>query len=196
MATLGELTELCVAFNGNRGSITLIYGDRRKKRTRRMKPCAPGAVKSGILPAAVPSFLPPSAQPEASGAVQGGGGGEEQNRRLNSWRLSPVCEADPDSPSRRCGKGVVSKKWAPRPSSSGPSSLHLSAPVELPPMVVAPVEQVAQKRKATTDDPSHQLTIANTLGLARSRIKGRLNNYITPPLKLPHLPEERDVAPW
>ena len=42
-----------------------------------MKPCAPGAVKGGPkpaaqLPAAVPFFLPPSAQPEASGAVQGG----------------------------------------------------------------------------------------------------------------------------
>ena len=43
MITLGELTEFRVAFNGNRGSIMLMFGDRKKRRQRRKKPCAPGA---------------------------------------------------------------------------------------------------------------------------------------------------------
>ena len=39
LATLGELTELWVVFNGNRGSIILIHRDN--------KPCVSGAVKGG-----------------------------------------------------------------------------------------------------------------------------------------------------
>ena len=41
LVTIGELPEFRVASNGNRGSVTLIYGDKRKKRTNK---CAPGAV--------------------------------------------------------------------------------------------------------------------------------------------------------
>ena len=52
LATLGELTEFRVAFSGIRGSVTLIYGDRKKRRTRRGKPCVPGAVKEGTKLAA------------------------------------------------------------------------------------------------------------------------------------------------
>ena len=67
LATLVELSECRVAFNGNQGSVTLIFGDKRKKRTRGKKPSAPGAVKGpkpeAQLPAAVPSFNPPPAQP-------------------------------------------------------------------------------------------------------------------------------------
>ena len=42
LATFWELAEFRVAFNGNRGSATLIYGHKRKKRTRSRKPCARG----------------------------------------------------------------------------------------------------------------------------------------------------------
>ena len=76
LATFGQLTEFRVAFGGSRGTVTLIYGDKRRKRTRGKKPSAPGAAKgepkpSAKLPAAVPSFVPPTAQPGASREVQG-----------------------------------------------------------------------------------------------------------------------------
>ena len=72
LATFGQLTEFRVAFGGSRGTVTLIYGD---KRTRGKKPSAPGAAKgepkpAAKLPAAVPSFVPPPAQPGASRGVQ------------------------------------------------------------------------------------------------------------------------------
>ena len=41
----GQLTESRDTFNGNRGSVTLIFGNKRRKRTRGKKPCAPRAVK-------------------------------------------------------------------------------------------------------------------------------------------------------
>ena len=77
LATFGQLTEFRVAFDGSRGTVTLIYGDKRRKRTRGKKPSAPGAAKgepkpAAKLPAAVPSFVPPPAQPGASREVQGG----------------------------------------------------------------------------------------------------------------------------
>ena len=77
LATFGQLTEFRVAFGGSRGTVTLIYGDKRRKRTRGKKPSAPGAAKgepkpAAKLPAAVPSFVPPPAQPGASREVQGG----------------------------------------------------------------------------------------------------------------------------
>ena len=77
LATFGKLTECRVAFGGSRGTVTLIYGDKRRKRTRGKKPSAPGAAKgepkpAAKLPAAVPSFVPPPAQPGASREVQGG----------------------------------------------------------------------------------------------------------------------------
>ena len=75
LATFGQLTEFRVAFGGSRGTVTLIYGDKRRKRTRGKKPSAPGAAKgepkpAAKLPAAVPSFVPPPAQPGASRGVQ------------------------------------------------------------------------------------------------------------------------------
>ena len=42
LATFGELVEFCVAFNGNWGSVTLIYGARRKKTTRSSLQGSPG----------------------------------------------------------------------------------------------------------------------------------------------------------
>ena len=81
LATLGELTEFRVPFNGNRGSVTLIYGDRRKMRkmlcaTGRLRKGGGGAKPAAQLSAVVPSFVAPPAQPGESGAVRGGGGGE------------------------------------------------------------------------------------------------------------------------
>ena len=76
LATFGQLTKFRVAFGGSRGTVTLIYGDKRRKRTRWKKPSAPGAAKGEPKPAAkqpavVPSFVPPPAQPGASREVQG-----------------------------------------------------------------------------------------------------------------------------
>ena len=47
LATLGLLTEFRFTFNGNRGSVTLMFGDTRRKRTIGKTPCAPGAVNGG-----------------------------------------------------------------------------------------------------------------------------------------------------
>ena len=136
MATFGQLTEFRVAFGGSRGTVTLIYGDKRRKRTRGKKPSAPGAAKgepkpAAKLPAAVPSFVPPPAQPGASREVQGGPklvakplvAGPSGNR-------SP-----PSSPTRttRTGPRQVFPTHAstPRSSTSG-STLLPTAPVEPP----------------------------------------------------------------
>ena len=45
LATFGELTEFRVLFNGNQGSVTLMYGDKIKMRQRRKKQGAPVAAK-------------------------------------------------------------------------------------------------------------------------------------------------------
>ena len=45
MATLGELTEFRVFFKGNKGSVTLMYEDTKKRRQRR-KTRAPGAAQN------------------------------------------------------------------------------------------------------------------------------------------------------
>ena len=158
LATFGQLTEFRVAFGGSRGTVTLIYGDKRRKRTRGKKPSAPGAAKgepkpAAKLPAAVPSFVPPPAQPGASREVQGGPklvakplvAGPSGNR-------SP-----PSSPTRttRTGPRQVFPTHAstPRSSISG-STLLPTAPVEPPVTMEVPVEQVAQKRKASSPLPS------------------------------------------
>ena len=98
LATLGELTDFRVAFNGNRRSVTLVYGDERKKRTRRKKTCAVKAGGGGgggpkpaaKLSVAVPFFVPPPAQPGASGECTGAKTGG------STAGGGPVCEADPD----------------------------------------------------------------------------------------------------
>ena len=78
-ATLGEFTEFRVAFNRIRGSVTLIYGEKRKRRTRRKTPRAvKGGPKSAAqLPVAVPFVSPSPAQPGMSSSV-------DQNRRVST----------------------------------------------------------------------------------------------------------------
>ena len=99
LATFGQLTEFRVAFGGSWGTVTLIYGDKRRKRTRGKKPSAPGMAKgepkpAAKLPAAVPSFVPPPAQPGASREVQ--------SRWLNHrWRSRLATEAQLLQPGRR-----------------------------------------------------------------------------------------------
>ena len=144
---VGRVEEFCVAFIGNWGSVTLIYGDKRK----RMKPCTPGVVKGEPKPAAQLSFVPPLTQP---GGVQRG--------------------PKPTLPSRTSGKGYYVKSapyfCTPTAINHFPSSLKPTVPVELLPTVVVPVEQVAQKRKATslldtrpTTRPTITITITITL---------------------------------
>ena len=154
----------------------------RKKRTRRKKP---GAVQGGgnqnrqlnCRRRTRISCIPQPSQERQERCS----GGSKQVTQLPA--AVPSAKRNPTSPSRTCGKGSVSKQFrtsAPRPPSTGPSSLHPSAPVELPPKVVPTVKQVAQKRKATTrptNSPS-----PTRWELAHSRIKGRFKNYITPPL--------------
>ena len=105
LATLGQLTEFRVTFNGNR--VTLMYGDKRRKRTRGKKPCAPGAVKgvpkpAAQLPAAVPSFNPSPAQPGASREVQGGGGAKPVTKPPGAV---PSGNRIPASTAKMAGKG-------------------------------------------------------------------------------------------
>ena len=162
LATFGQLTEFRVAFGGSRGTVTLIYGDKRRKRTRGKKPSAPGAAKgepkpAAKLPAAVPSFVPPPAQPGASREVQGGPklvakppvAGPSGNR-------SPA-----SSPTRTTRTGprqmFPTHTYTPRSSTTG-STLLPAAPVEPPVTMEVPVEQVAQKRKASSPLPSKTVT--------------------------------------
>ena len=162
LATFSQLTEFRVTFGGSRGSVTLIYGDKRRKRTRGNKPCAPGAVKGGggpkpaaklpaavkggpkpaaKLPTGVPSFVPPPAQPGASREVQG----------VPKPLAVPSGDRSPDSPTRTTRKGPRQKyptyTSTPRSSKTG-MTLSPTAPVEPPVTMVVPVEQVALKRKA------------------------------------------------
>ena len=196
LATFGQLTEFRVAFGGSRGTVTLIYGDKRRKRTRGKKPSAPGAAKgepkpAAKLPAAVPSFVPPPAQPGASREVQGSPSG---NR-------SP-----PSSPTRttRTGPRQVFPTHAstPRSSTSG-STLLPTAPVEPPVTMEVPVEQVAQKRKASSPLPSQTATrpvsppSPRRWETARSRIRGRFRDYISPPVdNIADLPREPATHVW
>ena len=207
LATFGQLTEFRVAFGGSRGTVTLIYGDKRRKRTRGKKPSAPGAAKgepkpAAKLPAAVPSFVPPPAQPGASREVQGGPklvakplvAGPSGNR-------SP-----PSSPTRttRTGPRQVFPTHAstPRSSTSG-STLLPTAPVEPPVTMEVPVEQVAQKRKASSPLPSQTATrpvsppSPRRWESAPSRIRGRFRDYISPPVdNIADLPREPAAHVW
>ena len=158
LATFSQLTEFRVTFGGSRRSVTLIYGDKRRKRTRGNKPCAPGAVKGGDqnrqlncrrrsrggggpkpaakLPTGVPSFVPPPAQLGASREVQG----------VPKPLAVPSGDRSPDSPTRTTRKGPRQKyptyTSTPRSSKTG-MTLPPTAPVEPPVTMVVPVEQVA-----------------------------------------------------
>ena len=157
LATFGQLTEFRVAFGGSRGTVTLIYGDKRRKRTRGKKPCAPGAAKgepkpAAKLPAVVPSFVPPPAQTGASREVQGG-----PKPVAKPPVEVPSGNQSPDSPTRTTRKGPRQKYPAytstPRASKTG-----MTLPPTAPVTAVVPVEQVAQKRKASLPLPPKTVT--------------------------------------
>ena len=204
LATFGQLTEFRVAFGGSRGTVTLIYGDKRRKRTRGKKPSAPGAAKgepkpAAKLPAAVPSFVPPPAQPGASREVQGG-------PKLVAKPLvaGPSGNRSPPSSPTRTGPRQVFPTHAstPRSSTSG-STLLPTAPVEPPVTMEVPVEQVAQKRKASSPLPSQTATrpvsppSPRRWETARSRIRGRFRDYISPPVdNIADLPREPATHLW
>ena len=144
-----------------------MFGDRRK-RARGKKPCVPGAVKEDLarqgrlrggvpkpaaqLSAAVPSFVPPPDQPGVSREVQGG-----PKPEAKPLGAIPSGNRDTGSPARTTGKGPRSKlgpfTTPPRPSSTGRWTFHPTAPVERPATAEVPVEQGAQKRKATSPLP-------------------------------------------
>ena len=167
------------------------------------KPCAPGVVKgepklAAKLPAAVPSFVPPPAQPGASREVEGGpklvakppvavpSGNRSQTRttRTGPRQMYPTHTS------------------TPRSSKSG-STLPPTAPVELPVTMEVTVEQVAQKRKASSPFPPKKVTrpvsppSPTRLGNARSRIRGRFREYISPPVEnITDLPRKPASDTW
>ena len=151
----------------NRSSVTLIYGDKKRRRQRRKKPCAPGALRGE---GAKPVPKQPAGFPSGT-------------------RTLP-------SPAKSSGKDAKYRSGfrttAFRPEASGPSSTHLSAQVELSSAHVVPVEQVTRKRKATSPLPPRQSsrptdpTSPTRWEFAHSRIKGRFKNYITPSLERRH----------
>ena len=200
LATFGQLTEFRVAFGGSRGTVTLIYGDKRRKRTRGNKPCAPGAVKgepkpATKLPAAVPSFVPPPAEPRASREVQVG-----PKPVAKPPVAVPSGNRSPVSPTRMTRTGPRQKypthTSTPRSSKSGTT---------LPPTVtmVVPFEQVTQKRKASSPLPPKTVTrlvsppSPTRWEKARSRISGRFREYISPPLEnIADLPRKPASETW
>ena len=125
--------------------------------------------------------------PSPAMCIQGspGGGGDQiwwLNRRGRSRQ-----EPEPAATAKTAGKGATTAfapaETEPRPPSTGRSSLPPTARVELPPRAVAPVEQVALKRKATSPLlPKHPSPASPTRWeCAESRLKGRFRRYITPP---------------
>ena len=126
---------------------------------------------------------------------RGGGGGGGQNRWLNRREAVPSRTWTPTSPSKTGRKDGThrsgSRTTASRPPRVGPSSSLLTAPVELPTPLVAPVEQGALKRKATSPLMPRQTPTRRPISpttpprweLAHARVKGRFRDYITPPLE-------------
>ena len=107
-----------------------------------------GPKPAAKLPAAVPSFVPPPAQPEASREVQGC-----PKPVAKPPVAVPSGNRSPDSPTRKTRKGPRQKyptyTSTPRLSKTGMTLLP-TAPVEPPVTAVVPIEQVAQKRKASS----------------------------------------------
>ena len=105
---------------------------------------------------------------------------------------------NPASPARTTGK-VPRNKLAPLRQ----STLLPSAPVEPPSTAAVHVEQVDQKRKATSSLPP-RLSTRSTIPSspthwerARSRIKGRFKNYTTPSLgNIADLPRKPAWSRW
>ena len=179
LATFGQLTEFRVAFGGSRGTVTLIYGDKRRKRTRGKKPSAPWAAKgepkpAAKLPAAVPSFVPPPAQPGASREVQGGPklvakppvAGPSGNR-------SPA--SSPTRTTRTGPRQMFPTHTSTLRSSTTGSTLLPAAPVEPPVTMEVPVEQVAGSGGGLESTSRLPLTRSQTCHANRLRTYGRFS---------------------
>ena len=131
-----------------------------------------------------------------------GGQGGDQNRKLDHRGRGgaiPSGNRIPASPARTTGKEPRSSlapfTSPPPPSSTGRSTLHPTAPVERPATAEVPVEQVAQKKNASSPLPHRTVTRPTSRSSptrwerARSRIKGRFKDCITPPFdNISHLP--------
>ena len=114
---------------------------------------------------------------------------------------------NPAFPARTTGKGPRSKldpfTNEPQSSSTGRSTLLPAAPVEPPATGAVPVEQVAQKRKASSPLPP-RLSMRPTSPssptrweIARSLVKGRFKDYITPPFdNIADLPRKPASSRW
>ena len=161
-----------------------------------------GPKQAAQLSAAVPSFVPPPAQPGVSREVQAG-----PKPVAKPLGAVPFGNRNPASPTRTTGKGsrqkYVTFTSPPRPSVTGRSTLHPTAPVEPPATAVVPVEQVAQKRKATSPLPPRTVTRPTSppsptrWEIARSRIRGRFKDYITPPFdNIADLPRKPPSDRW
>ena len=118
----------------------------------------------------------------------------------------PSGNRSPASPTRttRTGSRQMNRTHTstPRSSKSG-STLPPAAPVEPPVTMEVPVEQVAQKRKASSPLPSKTVTrpvsppSPRRWETARSRIRGRFREYISPPVdKIADLPREPATNIW
>ena len=97
------------------------------------------------------SFVLPPARQERQKRCWGAGGGGTKTD-CSTAGGGPVCEADPNFAIQDVRKGCcfhTVPHFGTLPPSSGPSSLNPTVPVELLLKVIAPVEHVAQKRKAT-----------------------------------------------
>ena len=139
-----------------------------------------------------------------------------QNRQLNCRRRSRLlCRLQPSQELPGKSRGVQS--WTtrtgprqvfpthastPRSSTTG-STLLPAAPVEPPVTMEVPVEQVAQKRKASSPLPSQTATrpvsppSPRRWETARSRIRGRFREYISPPVdNIADLPREPATHLW
>ena len=148
--------------------------------------------------------MPPPAQPGASREVRGGGGGGVQSRWLNHQAAVPSGNRSPVSPTRttRTGPRQMYPTYTSTPRSSK-SGTTPTAPVEPPVTMVVPVEQVAQKRKASSPLPPKTVTrpvsppSPTRWEKARSRIRGRFREYISPPVEnIADLPRKPASETW
>ena len=134
-----------------------------------------------------------SAAPSPDRSVKSSTGGGPKSV-VQTASAVPSGTPNPTSPSRTGGKGATqrsgSQTTAPRPTSRRPSLTLLTAPVELSTTFVAPVEQVAEKRKATSPLSPRQTNrptnpkLPSRWGLAHSRIKGIFKDKPTSHLPL------------
>ena len=141
------------------------------------------------------------AQPGASREVQGA-----PKLVAKPPVAGPSGNRSPAAPTRttRTGSRQMNPTYTstPRSSKSG-STLPPTAPVELPVTMEVPVEQVAQKRKASSPLPPKTVTrpvsppSPRRWETARSRIRGRFREYISPPVdNIADLPRKPASDTW